>query len=169
MKKIVWITFFVALVAVNLLAEAMNYFAGVQVAMFYRLTFVLSVTVVAAVFAGSTLLVKGMSGERPVSDRFSPREVLVCLNQRKTRATCGAVAGLLGIPPHGVGRILGAKRPAASWVVSSATHLPANYRHDEIHPDLLHNDRIIESAEELKQFIYEWRGRTGKAQPAGIN
>ena len=166
MKKVVWITFFVALVVVNLLAEAMNYFADVQVAMFYRLTFVLSVTVVAAVFAGSTLLVKGMSGERPVSDRFSPREVLACLNQRKTRATCGAVAGLLGIPPQGVGRILGARRPASSWIVSSATCRPANYRHDEIHPDLLHNDRVIESAEELKQFIYEWRERTGKAQRA---
>ena len=36
-KKTVWISFFVALVVVNGLAEAMNYFAGVQVAMVHRL------------------------------------------------------------------------------------------------------------------------------------
>lgn len=157
MRKAVWISFFVALVVVNLLAEAMNYFAGVQVAMFYRLTFVLSITVVAAIFAGSTLLVKGVSGERPVSDRFSPREVLACLEMKKMRCTDGAVAGLLGIQPHDLGRILGPKRPASSWVVSASTHRPTGYNQDEMHPDLFCNEQVIDSPEELKQIIYECR------------
>ncbi len=67
MKKAVWISFFVALVVVNALAEAMDYFADVQVAMFYRLVFVLSITVVAAVFAGSVVLVDKLGQEKPLS------------------------------------------------------------------------------------------------------
>ncbi len=159
MRKAVWISFFVALVVVNALAEAMNYFADVQVAMFYRLTFVLSITMVAAVFAGSILLVSKLGAERPMSGQFRPREVLACLGKRKTRCTYGAVAGLLGIQPRDVGRILGPRRPAASWVVSSSTHRPTGYKQDELHPDLFHNERVIDSAEDLKQFIYDCRER----------
>lgn len=157
MKKAVWISFFAALVVVNLLAEAMNYFAGVQVAMFYRLVFVLSVTVVAAVFAGSTLLVSKLGTERPMSGQFRPREVLACLEMRRMRCTEGAVAGLLGIQPKDLGRILGPKRPASSWVVSSSTHRPTGYNQDEMHPDLFRNERVIDSPEDLKQFIHDCR------------
>ena len=157
MKKTVWITFFVALIVINAMAEAAYWFGGVQIAMFHRLTMVLSITVAATVFAGTAMLVGKMSGERPVSDRFSPREVLACLNRRKTRATYGAVAGLLGIPIQNVGRILGAKRPAASWVVSSTNHRPTGYSNEDIHPDLTQNNAVIESAEELKRFIYDCR------------
>ena len=164
MKKAVWISFIVALVVVNALAEAMNYFADVQVAMIYRLTFVLSITVVAAVFSGSILLVSKLGMERPLSNRFRPREVLACLEAGKTRCTYDAMAGLLGIPPEDVGRILGARRPTASWVVSPATGLPIGYRQNEIHPELSRNSRIMESPEELKQFIYKWRARSGNAQ-----
>lgn len=158
MKKAVWITFFVALILVNALAEAAYYFGGVQIAMFYRLTMVLSITIAATVFAGTALLVRKMGGERPVSDRFSPREVLSCLNQRKTRATRDAVTGLLGIPPQDLERILGTKRPAASWVVSAATHRPTGYSQSEIHPDLQQNEQIIQTPEDLRQFIYDCRG-----------
>ena len=157
MRKAVWISFFVALVVVNVLAEAMNYFADVQVAMFYRLTFVLSITVVAAIFAGSTILVSKLGTERPMSGQFRPREVLACLDKRKIRCTYGAVAGLLGIQPQDVERILGPRRPAASWVVSSSTHRPTGYNPDELHPDLFRNERVIDSPEDLKQFIYECR------------
>lgn len=157
MKKAVWISFFVALVVVNALAEAMDYFAGVQVAMIYRLTFVLSITVVAAIFAGSTLLVSKLGTERPMSGQFRPGEVLACLEMKKMRCTDGAVAGLLGIQPHDLGRILGPKRPASSWVVSAATHRPVGYDQDEVHPALFRNERVIDSAEDLKQFIYDCR------------
>ena len=159
MKKAVWISFVVALVVVNALAEAMNYFAGVQVAVFYRLVFVLSITVVAAIFAGSTLLVSKLGAERPMSGQFRPREVLACLERKKTRCTDAAVAGLLGIQPRDLGRILGPKRPASSWVVSASTHRPAGYEQNEIHPDLFRNQRVIDSAEDLKRFIYDCRGR----------
>ena len=164
MKKAVWITFFTALILVNALAEAAYYFGGVQIAMFYRLTMVLGITLAATVFAGTALLVGKMSGERPVSDRFSPREVLSCLNQRRTRATDVAVAGLLGIPPQNLERILGAKRPAASWVVAAATQRPAGYSQGEIHPELFQNKQVIQTPEDLRQFIYDCR-RTRGAQP----
>ncbi|MDE0508850.1 MAG: hypothetical protein OXI17_09470 [Gammaproteobacteria bacterium] len=156
-RKAVWISFFVALVVVNALAEAMDYFANVQVAMFYRLTFVLSITVVAAIFAGSTLLVSKLGAERPMSGQFRPREVLACLEMKKTRCTDGAVAGLLGIQPNDLGRILGPKRPASSWVVSASTHRPTGYEQDEMHPDLYQNEQVIDSPEDLKKFIYACR------------
>ncbi len=157
MKKAVWITFFVALILVNALAEAAYYFGGVRIAMFYRLTMVLGITIAATVFAGTALLVSRMGGERPVSDRFSPREVLSCLNQRRTRATEVAVAGLLGIPRQNLERILGAKRPAASWVVATATQRPVGYSEGEIHPELFLNEQVIQTPEELRQFIYDCR------------
>jgi len=156
-KKTVWITFFAALVVINALAEAAYWFGGVRIPMSYRLTMVLGITVAASVFAGTALLIGKMSGERPVSDRFSPREILACLNRRKIRATDQAVAGLLGIPARNVGRILGARRPAASWVVSAATLRPADYSTEETHPELTRSGTVIESAEELKQFIYDCR------------
>ena len=157
MKKAVWISFFVALVVVNVLAEAMNYFADVQVAMFYRLTFVLSITVVATIFAGTTLLVSKLGAERPLSGQFRPREVLACLEMKKVRCTDGAVAGLLGIQLHDLGRILGPKRPASSWVVSTSTHRPTGFNQEEMHPDLFRNEQVIDSPEDLKQFIYKCR------------
>ena len=157
MKKAVWISFFFALVVVNALAEAMDYFANVQVAMFYRLTFVLSITVVAAIFAGSTLLVSKLGAERPMSGQFRPREVLACLEMKKTRCTDGAVAGLLGIQRNDLGRILGPKRPASSWVVSASTHRPTGYEQDELPPDLYQNEQVIDSPEDLKKFIYACR------------
>ncbi len=67
MKKAVWITFFVALIAVNLFAEAGNYFLGVNIEMFYRLTLVLGITVGAAAFTGAALLIKKLEEERPLS------------------------------------------------------------------------------------------------------
>ena len=73
------------------------------------------------------------------------------------RCTYGAMAELLGIQPREVGRILGPKRPAASWVVSAATLQPTGYNPNELHPDLFQNQRVIESAEELKQLIYDCR------------
>ncbi len=164
MRKTVWITFFVALVAVNVLAEAAHWFGDVRIPMFYRLTMVLGITVAASVFAGTALLIGKMSGERPASDRFSPREILACLNRRKIRATDQAVGGLLGIPARDVGRILGARRPAASWVVSAKTLRPADYSAGETHPDLTQNSTVIDSAEELKQFIYDCRRKQAQGK-----
>ncbi len=158
MRKAVWISMLAALVLVNVIAELMDYFAGIQVEMRYRLALALSLTVTAVIFAGSFMLVNKLGGERPMSGRFRPAEVLACLQSRKIRCTYGAMAGLLGIQPQEVGRILGRRRPLASWVVNQQTGLPMDYEESEKHPELLRNERIIDNAENLKQFIYECRG-----------
>ncbi|MBT3532055.1 MAG: hypothetical protein HOF74_08200 [Gammaproteobacteria bacterium] len=67
MKKAVWITFAIALVVVNLFAEGIDYYAGVEIIMFYRIVMVLSITVVASVFVGAMALVGALEGEKPLS------------------------------------------------------------------------------------------------------
>ncbi|MGI9250378.1 MAG: TAXI family TRAP transporter solute-binding subunit [Pseudohongiellaceae bacterium] len=69
MRKAVWITLLVSLVLVNLAAEAAFYFGGVFIPMFYRLVFVLGITVVAAIFTGTAVLISHLEQERPLSGR----------------------------------------------------------------------------------------------------
>jgi len=69
MKKTVWITFGVALVLVNLVAEALNYFSGIYVVMIVRISLVLGVTMIASVFVGSSMLLGKLEEERPLSGR----------------------------------------------------------------------------------------------------
>jgi alkylated DNA nucleotide flippase Atl1 len=74
------------------------------------------------------------------------------------RATYGAVAGLLGVPPVGVGAMLGEKRHLASWVVSKSTGLPTGYLPTECHPMLTSKAHIIETVSELRNFMKLSRG-----------
>jgi len=67
MKHAVWITLIVAMVLVNVAAELTFYFSGVYIAMFYRIVLVTSITLIAAVFVGSILLVGVLEGEKPLS------------------------------------------------------------------------------------------------------
>jgi hypothetical protein len=67
MKKIVWIVFLVALVVVNGAAMAAEYFGGVHIALPYRLTVVLGITMVSVVFAGAWELLKTAEQEEPRS------------------------------------------------------------------------------------------------------
>jgi len=75
--------------------------------------------------------------------------IVTKLNERKQRATYGAVAGLVGVLPRG----LMAGRPRNhkySWVVAatgSRRGWPTGYENDQIHPDCLRQ-------------IYECRGNT---------
>lgn len=69
MKKTVWITFGVALVLVNLVAEALNYFSGIYVVMIVRISLVLGITMIASVFVGSSMLLGKLEQERPLSGR----------------------------------------------------------------------------------------------------
>jgi len=71
MKNAVWITLLIALVVVNIAAELMFYFGGVYVAMFYRIVLVTSITLIAAVFVGASLLVGALEGEKPLSGHVS--------------------------------------------------------------------------------------------------
>lgn len=67
MKKAVWITFFLALVLVNVIAELVYYFSGVYIVMIFRISLVLGITVIASIFVGTMLLVGKLEQEKPLS------------------------------------------------------------------------------------------------------
>jgi hypothetical protein len=87
-------------------------------------------------------------------------EIVTKLDERKQRATYGAVAGILGASP----RSLMAGRPRSpkySWVVAktgSRRGWPTDYTNEQIHPDCLRQIRdcsgsIIEDPEALTQWF----------------
>ena len=80
-------------------------------------------------------------------------DILLALNKNKIRATYGAVGRALGVPAMSVGRLLGAKRPEASWVVSASTGQPTAYLGKEIHPELLAKDNVIRTGQELLSLL----------------
>jgi len=84
-------------------------------------------------------------------------EILQFLNATKTRATDGAVAGILGIPPSALSTLLGERRPDASWIVNAETSLPTDYSAAESHPDLLSTASIIRTGNELTLRLTLWR------------
>lgn len=90
-------------------------------------------------------------------------EVLTFLNDEEIRATYGAVAGVLGVAPVGIGQLLGTRRPEASWIVGADTSLPAGYEQSEWHPSLLRRAEFIRTAHELRLRLSLWRaGRQKK-------
>ena len=83
-------------------------------------------------------------------------KILRCLNDHKTRATYGAVGGLLGISAPSAGQKLGDRRPFASWVVRADTGLPSWYCPDQIHPHLCANGHIIVDSSELQELLADF-------------
>ena len=69
MKNAVWITFAIALVVVNLVAEGLFYFTGFNIVMFFRITLILGITVIASVFVGAIMLISKLEEEKPLSGR----------------------------------------------------------------------------------------------------
>jgi preprotein translocase subunit SecF len=65
MKKLIWIVFFTALVVVNLLAMAAEYFGGVYIAIPYRLVIVLAISMISSIFIGAWVLLKTAEKEEP--------------------------------------------------------------------------------------------------------
>lgn len=65
MKKIVWISFFSALIIVNALAYAADRFGDVYIAMPYRLVVVLGITLISCVFGGAWVLMNRADEEVP--------------------------------------------------------------------------------------------------------
>ena len=63
-------------------------------------------------------------------------EILDFLNDRKMRATYGAVANYLGVHPVAMRKLFGDPSIRASWVVNGTEELPTNYPAELIHPDL---------------------------------
>lgn len=67
MNKTVWITFFISLILVNVIAELVYYFSDFNIVMFFRITLVLGITAIAAIFVGSSMLIKKLEEEKPLS------------------------------------------------------------------------------------------------------
>ncbi len=67
-RKIVWINFFVAIVAVNVVSELGEYYLGIYIAPLLRLAFITGITIGMTILAGSMYLVLNMSKEVPHSE-----------------------------------------------------------------------------------------------------
>jgi hypothetical protein len=85
--------------------------------------------------------------------RFDLDQILAALNQHHQRATYSAVAGLLDQSP----RLLMRARPreqANSWIVSKATGQPTGYAAADVHPNLLSNDAVLQTRDELADWLH---------------
>ena len=69
MRKAVWVSFGIALVFVNLIAEIGEYFTGIHIHMLLRIALILGVTMGAFVLSGAIALVHMMDEEVPLSGR----------------------------------------------------------------------------------------------------
>ena len=92
-------------------------------------------------------------------------QVIAALNQHQQRATYSAVASLLNQSPRGLMQ----SRPRAresSWIVSKATGKPTGYDEADVHPELMANEAIIETRDELAAWLRSrgWDG-TGELRP----
>ena len=69
MRNAVWISFGIALVLVNVIAELGEYLTGIHVHMLLRIALILGVTMGAFVLSGAITLVNKMDEEVPLSGR----------------------------------------------------------------------------------------------------
>ncbi|MDA0687047.1 MAG: hypothetical protein O2948_00265 [Proteobacteria bacterium] len=67
MRKAVWISFSIALVLVNAIAEIGNYYTGIEIHMFLRIAIIFGVTMGTFVFTGSFALINAMDSEKPLA------------------------------------------------------------------------------------------------------
>lgn len=86
-------------------------------------------------------------------------DILRFLNEEQTRATYGAVASVLGVPPQSMSAMLGTRRPEASWVVNGETGLPNDYAQADWHPDLLASATVVRTGNELTLRLALWRAK----------
>ena len=67
MRNTVWMSFGVALILVNVIAEFGEYHTGIHIHMFLRIALILGVTMGAFVMSGAITLVNAMDKEVPLS------------------------------------------------------------------------------------------------------
>ncbi len=67
MKKIVWISFGIALVLVNAIAEIGEYFTGIEIHMFLRIAIIIGITMGSFVLGGASVLINAMDQEKPLA------------------------------------------------------------------------------------------------------
>ena len=79
-------------------------------------------------------------------------DILSALNARQQRATYSAVAALVGDTPRQLMR--GKPRaPDNSWIVSKSTGRPTGYADTDVHPQLLSNEKVLSTREELSDWL----------------
>jgi alkylated DNA nucleotide flippase Atl1 len=101
----------------------------------------------------------GTHGSSLAAARVTLPEILAFLNEKEIRATYGAVAGVLGLPPRSLGAALGSRRPEASWIVNAESELPTDYDHTHIHPALFRRSEVIRTQYELVLRMSAWKTR----------
>ena len=84
--------------------------------------------------------------------RMTLDTILDYLNAVPVRATYGAVGDVLGVRPQVVPRLLGARRPEASWIVNGTTGEPTGYTPDQVDPRLA-GTHVIRSGDELRRSM----------------
>ncbi|MEQ8409605.1 MAG: hypothetical protein RKH07_15165 [Gammaproteobacteria bacterium] len=67
MRKVVWITFGIALVLVNVIAEVGAYFTGIEIHQFLRIALIVGVTIGASILGGASILIGKLDNERSLS------------------------------------------------------------------------------------------------------
>ncbi|MBV8809513.1 MAG: hypothetical protein JO033_12640 [Acidobacteriaceae bacterium] len=87
---------------------------------------------------------------------YGLEEIVSALNERKQRATYGAVAGVLGLAPH---TVTGSRPriPRYSWVVA-LNGTPTGYNKEQIDPDCLEqirssNQSVIKDSAKLMEWL----------------
>lgn len=79
-------------------------------------------------------------------------DILSVLDRCQQRATYSAVAALVGQAPralmHGRPRL-----PTNSWIVSKHTGRPTGYTDADVHPQLLANETVLKTREELEAWL----------------
>lgn len=79
----------------------------------------------------------------------SPELILAYLNRARVRCTYEAAAKVMEVNILSVGRLLGDRRPEASWVVNKGTGEPKGYAEHDKHPELYCRSHVIKTGEEL--------------------
>lgn len=67
MRKIVWLVFGISFVLINVISEVGEYYTGIHIHMFLRISFILGVTVGVSILGGTLIMVNKLSEEKPRS------------------------------------------------------------------------------------------------------
>lgn len=67
MRKIVWLVFGISFVLINAISIIGEYYTGIQIHMFLRISFILGVTIGVSILGGTMILVNNLGKEKPLS------------------------------------------------------------------------------------------------------
>jgi len=67
LKKIIWITFFTAIVLVNLAAWMVETFSGLYIVPLFRVALIFGITMITMIFTGAFMLINKIEEESPLT------------------------------------------------------------------------------------------------------